>query len=60
MTELTRVRWRKSSYSNSTGGSCVEVAKSGVGLAVRDTKDRSGPMLTFGVEEWRRFLTGLR
>ena len=36
--------WRKSSYSGANGGECVEVAAAGA-VMVRDTTDRSGPML---------------
>ena len=46
--------WRKSSYSGSNGGECVEVAAARAVL-VRDTADRSGPMLTFTAEAWRAF-----
>lgn len=35
--------WRKSSFSGSNGGSCVEVANS-LG-AVRDSKNPAGPVL---------------
>ena len=34
--------WRKSSYSGSNGGECVEVATAGAVL-VRDTADRERP-----------------
>ena len=49
--------WRKSSYSGGQGGNCVEVADhSEIGrVLVRDTKDRTGPMLRFAPEVWRRF-----
>ncbi len=33
MPDLTRARWRKSSYSNSNGGNCIEVADDLPGLA---------------------------
>ncbi len=46
--ELT---WVKSSYSSS--GNCVEVAACDHVL-VRDTKDRTGPVLRFGPAAWRR------
>ncbi|GAA0940004.1 DUF397 domain-containing protein [Actinocorallia libanotica] len=36
--ELSAVRWRKSSHSGPTGGDCVEVARSPSGVAVRDSK----------------------
>lgn len=40
--------WRKSSYSGSNGGNCVEVA-SALG-ALRDSKNPSGPVLTGRVD----------
>jgi hypothetical protein len=49
--------WFKSSFSSS-GGSCVEV-RFEEGLAqVRNTRDRSGPMVTFNRAEWEAFLLG--
>jgi hypothetical protein len=48
--------WRKSSYSGSNGGECVEVAVAGHVL-VRDTTDRNGPVLTFTADAWRAFTT---
>lgn len=48
-------QWRKSSYSGTQGGNCVEVADHGGRMLVRDTKDRQGPVLTFSAEAWRRF-----
>ena len=47
--------WRKSSYSGNGGGDCVEVGHVQDVIAVRDTKDRTGPMLGFAPEAWRRF-----
>ena len=51
--------WRKSSYSGSNGGECVEVAAAGTVL-VRDTADRRGPVLTFTAEAWRAFTATIR
>ena len=48
------VTWRKSSYSGSNGGQCVEVAAAGRVL-VRDTKHRAGAVLTFTPDAWRAF-----
>ena len=44
--ELDRSRavWRTSSYSNN-GGACIEVADLPGIVAIRDSKDRSGPVL---------------
>jgi len=53
--------WRKSSYSGANGGNCVEVAPNLPGVvAVRDSKDRHGPVLVFTSEEWRAFTAGVR
>jgi len=47
-------RWRKSSYSGN-GGECVEVADQSARVLVRDTQDRTGPVLRFTPVAWRRF-----
>ncbi|HXP21007.1 MAG TPA: DUF397 domain-containing protein [Streptosporangiaceae bacterium] len=53
--------WRKSSYSGDNGGNCVEVAGNLPGaVAVRDSKDPSGPVLTFTPAEWHAFVAGVR
>jgi len=58
--ELTGARWRKSSRSNSTGGACVEVADNLPGvIGVRDSKNPTGPTLTFTPTAWRTFITNL-
>ncbi|MFF2850549.1 DUF397 domain-containing protein [Streptomyces sp. NPDC058001] len=55
--------WYKSSYSDSTGTNCVEIADltatHGV-LGVRDSKDPSGPALRFGPAEWSSFVGLIR
>ncbi|GAA2717778.1 DUF397 domain-containing protein [Micromonospora olivasterospora] len=49
-------RWRTSTRSHDTGN-CVEVAGNVPGVVlVRDSKDRSGPVLTFRPDSWRRFV----
>ena len=53
---LDNIIWRKSSYSGSNGGACVEVAGNLPGLvAVRDSKDPDGPALTFAPADWQAF-----
>ncbi|WP_341770620.1 DUF397 domain-containing protein [Actinomadura rubrisoli] len=47
--------WRKSARSNGKGN-CVEVAAARSVVAVRDSKDTAGPMLTFDLNEWRTFV----
>jgi Domain of unknown function (DUF397) len=51
--------WRKSSYSGDNGGACVEVATVDAVL-VRDTTDRSGPVVAFTANAWRTFLATIR
>jgi hypothetical protein len=50
--------WRKSSHSDSTGGSCVEVSAPG-DILVRDTTNRTGPVLAFHATTWQNFLATL-
>jgi hypothetical protein len=59
--ELSVAKWRKSSYSNGCGGNnCVEVAELTSAVAVRDSKDRHGPVLIFTPAEWTAFVAGVR
>ena len=52
--------WRKSSKSGNDGA-CVEVANlPNGGRAVRDSKDPSGPVLTFTRREWEAFVGGAK
>jgi Domain of unknown function (DUF397) len=59
MADLSQAEWRKSTYSANNG--CVEVAfVDDDGVAVRDSKDRSGPVLLFRSHEWATFVRGVR
>jgi Domain of unknown function (DUF397) len=49
------MNWRKSSYSGQGSGNCIEVADHDSRVIVRDTKDRTGPILRFSADAWRRF-----
>jgi hypothetical protein len=55
---LATPNWHKSSHSGANG--CVEVAHGDDRVAVRDSKDRAGPVLMFTLHEWRAFLAGVR
>lgn len=56
----TTSEWRKSSYSVGAGSTCVEVSIRVDGVAVRDSKNPTGPVLRFTMQEWRVFLLGVR
>jgi Domain of unknown function (DUF397) len=59
MHDLTNAVWRTSSRS-SGAGQCVEVADNlPEVVAIRDSKDRTGPVLTFGHESWSAFVTSI-
>lgn len=44
--------WFKSSYSSGGGGECVEIAAAVDGIHIRDSKIRSGPVLTVAPDAW--------
>ncbi|CAM5585061.1 hypothetical protein SALBM311S_04280 [Streptomyces alboniger] len=48
--------WFKSSYSGAEGGDCVEVAAAVDGIHIRDSKIRSGPVLTVAPDAWARLV----
>ena len=59
--DLSRAEWRKASKSSSNGGACVEVARNLPGIvAVRDSKNPHGPVLTVSADEWAAFITRLQ
>ncbi|MEU3542945.1 DUF397 domain-containing protein [Streptomyces paromomycinus] len=54
--------WLKSSYSNGSGGNCIEtfsIPEDDITL-VRDSKRLEGPILTFRTEAWCLFLDEVR
>ncbi|MFJ4831642.1 DUF397 domain-containing protein [Streptomyces sp. NPDC088747] len=52
---MTELAWFKSSYSDSTGGDCVEIATASV-IHIRDSKAPSLPHLTVSPATWTAFL----
>ena len=59
MENFTTAQWRKASASASNGA-CVEIAMLADGVAVRDSKDPSGPVLRYTLKEWDAFLAGAK
>lgn len=57
---IDHLTWHKSSYSNGDGGACIEVAVMGGARAVRDSKNPTGPDLTFTATEWAAFTAAIR
>ncbi|MEU6068659.1 DUF397 domain-containing protein [Streptomyces sp. NPDC047082] len=61
--DLSTAQWRKSSYSNGSGGECVEVSDThpGVVIPVRDSKKaQDGPVLLFRPPAWTTFVAALK
>ncbi|SCK12329.1 DUF397 domain-containing protein [Streptomyces sp. WMMB 322] len=59
--DLGTAVWRKSSYSDGQGGSCLEVADGFDGvMPVRDSKVPHGPALVFPAGSWAAFVRSVR
>ncbi|MCA2218308.1 DUF397 domain-containing protein [Jidongwangia harbinensis] len=59
--DLTAAVWKKSSRSNGNGGNnCVEVAVLDTVVAVRDSKNPSGPALIFNSANWAEFVNSAK
>jgi len=55
---IGKLHWFKSSHSGGSSSECVETAilEGSCGVAVRDSKNPNGGVLTFTVEAWTAFL----
>ncbi|MEH0546396.1 DUF397 domain-containing protein [Streptomyces sp. B21-105] len=59
--DLSQVTWRKSSYSNTTGGECLEVADHIPAVVpVRDSKNPERGAVLFGLGAWASFVDALK
>lgn len=58
--DLANTHWIKSTRSGPTSDNCVEVAFINDTIAVRDSKDKTGPVLTFTQPEWDAFTAGAK
>jgi hypothetical protein len=52
--------WRKSSYSGSNGGQCVESATGCGEILVRDSADRDGGTLSVTADAWSVFTASIK
>jgi len=58
--EGTTMNWRKSTFSDNGGVSCVETASDAGNVLVRDTTDRDGGTLAFSAAAWSTFLGSVK
>ncbi|WP_078878380.1 DUF397 domain-containing protein [Streptomyces sp. NBRC 110035] len=59
--DLSRVAWRKSSYSDGSGGSCIEVVDGVLGVVpVRDSKVSDGTVLLIPSAGWSAFVNSVK
>jgi hypothetical protein len=56
--EQAAIQWRKSSKSGHGSNNCVEMGTATTfdDVLVRDSKDRTGPVLSFGPRAWKDFV----
>ncbi|WP_116213943.1 DUF397 domain-containing protein [Streptomyces olivoreticuli] len=52
--------WFKSSYSDTEGAECVEIAASPHTVHIRDSKRKNGPRLDIPHTAWAHFITYCR
>jgi hypothetical protein len=57
--DLSAAKWRKTTRSG-PNGNCVEVAEFSNAIAVRDSKNPTGPALMFSPAKWRAFVDGTK
>ncbi|MEO3785267.1 DUF397 domain-containing protein [Actinocorallia sp. B10E7] len=60
VSDLSILHWRKSTYSGTTGGDCVELADLAPVIAVRDSKNPDAPHLAFGRAAFGKVLKEIR
>lgn len=56
---LGATEWRKSSFSGSNGGECVEVAAGAPCVAIRDSKNPGGAVVTINRAHFEDFINSL-
>ena len=56
---MSEPKWRKSSYSEASANACVEMAETGLLIALRDSKDPGLPWATVSRAAWSEFTGAL-
>ncbi|WP_275561442.1 DUF397 domain-containing protein [Streptomyces sp. 5-6(2022)] len=61
--DLTAAQWVRSTYSDGSGGQCVEFSRTFAqthdAIPVRDSKNPHGPALIFSAQGWSSFVSTL-
>ncbi|MFF9814303.1 DUF397 domain-containing protein [Streptomyces sp. NPDC014006] len=55
-----QMKWFKSSYSDSEGAACVEVAATSTTIHIRDSKTPAAPHLAVPAPVWTAFIAALQ
>lgn len=58
--DLSRLRWFKSSRSSANSQCCLCARLDDGGMALMDSKDPDGGILTFSRNEWQAFIGGVK
>lgn len=58
--DLSRAVWHKSTFSNGSGGNCVEAASLPGVVAVRDSKNPDGPALVIAPVAWQALTASVK
>jgi hypothetical protein len=59
-TDLSQLRWYKSSHSSGNGQCCMCTRLDDDGMAVKDSKNPDDGILIFSHSEWQAFITGVK
>ncbi|MEU7297731.1 DUF397 domain-containing protein [Streptomyces exfoliatus] len=54
-----RLQWTKSSYSNGSGGECLECAQAETEIFIRDSKSIHRPAISMHAASWQAFIDSL-
>jgi Domain of unknown function (DUF397) len=58
-TDLSRLRWYKSSFSTANSQCCTCARLRDSGMALMDSKNPDGAVLSFSRGQWQAFISGV-